>query len=149
MQGYDNIVSSIDVESECYPVMKKEIYVVGAVIESNNKILCAQRGPSKTLAHLWEFPGGKVEKGESEKEALKREIKEELLCEIEVKEKITTTCYEYDFGFVTLTTFRCDLIKGEPILTEHVAIQWLSVEALRILEWAPADLPTIDILEKK
>ena len=68
---------------------------------------------------------------------------------MEVKEKITTTCYEYDFGFVTLTTFRCDLIKGEPILTEHVAIQWLSVEALRILEWAPADLPTIDILEKK
>ncbi len=118
-------------------------------IESNNKILCAQRGPGKTLAYLWEFPGGKVEKRESEKEALEREIKEELLCEIEVKEKITTTRYEYDFGIVTLTTFQCNLVKGTPALTEHVAVQWLPVELLKTLEWAPADLPTIDILEEK
>ncbi|UJF16153.1 (deoxy)nucleoside triphosphate pyrophosphohydrolase [Jeotgalibaca sp. MA1X17-3] len=127
--------------------MKKEIHVVGAVIESNNKILCAQRGPDKTLAHLWEFPGGKVEIGESEKEALEREIREELLCKIKVNKKITTTRYEYDFGFVTLTTFQCSLIEGTPVLTEHVEVKWLSREKLETLEWAPADIPTIHILK--
>ena len=126
--------------------MKKEIHVVGAVIKTNNKILCAQRGPGKALAYLWEFPGGKVEPGETDKEVLKRKIREELLCKIEVKNKVTTTRHEYDFGFVNLTTFECDLLEGEPVLTEHVAVKWLSVEELATLEWAPADIPAIEIL---
>ena len=126
--------------------MKKEIHVVGAVIKSNNKILCAQRGPGKALAYLWEFPGGKVEPGETDKEALEREIREELLCKIDVKNKVTTTLHEYDFGFVNLTTFECDLLEGEPVLTEHVAVKWLAVEELSTLEWAPADIPAIEIL---
>ena len=129
--------------------MKKEIHVVGAVIKSNNKILCAQRGPGKALAYLWEFPGGKVEPGETDKEALEREIREELLCKIEVKNKVTTTRHEYDFGFVNLTTFECDLLEGEPALTEHVAVKWLAVEELATLEWAPADIPAIEILMEK
>lgn len=128
------------------PTMKKEIHVVGAIIKSDNKILCAQRGPGKSLAYLWEFPGGKIEAGETEKEALEREIREELLCKIDVKDKVTTTRYEYDFGFVNLTTFECDLLEGEPSLTEHVAVKWLSVEELMTLDWAPADIPAIDIL---
>lgn len=126
--------------------MKKEIHVVGAVIKANNKILCAQRGPGKSLAYLWEFPGGKIESGETDKEALEREIREELLCKIEVKNKVTTTRHEYDFGFVNLTTFECDLLEGEPSLTEHVAVKWLAVEELSTLEWAPADIPAIEIL---
>lgn len=126
--------------------MKKEIHVVGAVIKSNNKILCAQRGPGKSLPYLWEFPGGKIEPGETDKEALEREIREELLCKIEVKNKVTTTRHEYDFGFVNLTTFECDLLEGEPSLTEHVAVKWLSVKELATLEWAPADIPAIEIL---
>jgi 8-oxo-dGTP diphosphatase len=126
--------------------MKKEIHVVGAVIKSNNKILCAQRGPGKSLAYLWEFPGGKIEPGETDKEALEREIREELLCKIDVKNKVTTTLHEYDFGFVNLTTFECDLLEGEPVLTEHVAVKWLAVEELATLEWAPADIPAIEIL---
>ena len=126
--------------------MKKEIHVVGAVIKSNNKILCAQRGPGKSLPYLWEFPGGKIEAGETDKEALEREIREELLCQIEVKNKVTTTRHEYDFGFVNLTTFECDLLEGEPVLTEHVAVKWLSVEELATLEWAPAEIPAIEIL---
>lgn len=126
--------------------MKKEIHVVGAVIKSNNKILCAQRGPGKSLPYLWEFPGGKIEPGETNKEALEREIREELLCKIDVKNKVTTTLHEYDFGFVNLTTFECDLLEGEPSLTEHVAVKWLAVEELETLEWAPADIPAIKIL---
>ncbi len=129
--------------------MKKEIHVVGAIIKANNKILCAQRGPGKALAYLWEFPGGKIDLGETDKEALEREIREELLCQITVGKKVTTTRYEYDFGFVNLTTFECELVEGEPTLTEHMAVKWLPVEELDTLEWAPADIPAIDILMKK
>lgn len=129
--------------------MKKEIHVVGAVIESEGKILCAQRGPGKALAYLWELPGGKIEPGETGKEALEREIREELLCEIVVKEKITTTKYEYNFAFVHLTTFKCMLTEGVPTLTEHVAVKWVPVDKLELLEWAPADIPTINLLVNK
>ena len=129
--------------------MKKEINVVGAVIKANDKILCAQRGPGKSLAFLWEFPGGKIDAGETEKEALQREIQEELLCDIVVNDKITTTRYEYDFGFVNLTTFHCELVEGKPQLTEHVDVKWLVAEELASLEWAPADIPTIEILMNK
>jgi 8-oxo-dGTP diphosphatase len=129
--------------------MKKNIYVVGAVIIENGKILCAQRGPSKSLPFKWEFPGGKIEKGESPQEALRREINEEMRCEIEIGEQVEDTVYEYDFGVVHLKTFYCRLIAGEPILTEHVSIQWLYPNELRSLDWAPADIPAIETLSKK
>jgi 8-oxo-dGTP diphosphatase len=124
--------------------MKKNIYVVGAVIIENEKILCAQRGQDKTLPFKWEFPGGKIEKGESPQEALRREINEEMHCEIEIGDQIEHTVYEYDFGIVHLTTFYCKLIKGKPILTEHVSIQWLYRDELISLDWAPADIPAIE-----
>ncbi|MBS4202162.1 (deoxy)nucleoside triphosphate pyrophosphohydrolase [Bacillus sp. FJAT-49732] len=123
--------------------MKKDIHVVGAVIVDNGKILCAQRGASKILPLKWEFPGGKIEKGETPQDALKREIKEEMHCEIEVGEQMEHTVYEYHFGIVHLTTYICKLIDGKPKLTEHVAIQWLLPDELQTLDWAPADIPTI------
>ncbi|MGO4938198.1 (deoxy)nucleoside triphosphate pyrophosphohydrolase [Fundicoccus sp. Sow4_H7] len=127
--------------------MKKEIFVVGAVIQSNELILCAQRGPDKSLPLMWEFPGGKIESGETARQALEREIQEELRCQIEVLDELTTTRYEYDFGIVNLTTFNCKLIKGEPVLTEHKAVKWLPISELNSLEWAPADIPTIHVLQ--
>lgn len=129
--------------------MKKNIYVVGAVIIENGKILCAQRGPTKSLPLKWEFPGGKIEEGESLQEALRREIKEEMRCKIEIGDQIEHTVYEYDFGIVHLTTFYCKLIEGKPVLTEHVAIKWLSLDELKLLDWAPADIPAIEKLSKK
>lgn len=81
--------------------MKKEINVVGAIIIKNGKILCAQRGESKALAYLWEFPGGKIEKGETPRQALKRELVEELNIEVSVEQnQFEQTTYEYDFGIV-------------------------------------------------
>lgn len=124
--------------------MKKHIHVVGAVIVEDGKILCAQRGATKTLAYKWEFPGGKIEEGETPQAALKREIDEEMDCVIEIGEAIETTVYEYDFGFVHLTTFYCHLISGKPTLTEHVAISWLSPHELMSLDWAPADIPAVE-----
>lgn len=129
--------------------MKKEINVVGAILVSDHKILCAQRGPGRSLANLWEFPGGKIEVGETAIEALKRELTEELLITVEVEKEIfESTKYEYDFGTVHLTTFICHLKAGELKLTEHIAIKWLPVNELDTLEWAPADIPTVKKLKK-
>ncbi|MCJ8014184.1 (deoxy)nucleoside triphosphate pyrophosphohydrolase [Paenibacillus sp. KQZ6P-2] len=129
--------------------MKKHIHVVGAVIIEDGKILCAQRGATKTLAYKWEFPGGKIEEGESPQAALKREIDEEMDCTIEIGEAIETTVHEYDFGFVHLTTFYCHLISGKPRLTEHMAISWLSPNELMSLDWAPADIPAVKKIQEK
>lgn len=126
--------------------MKKNIHVVGAIIIDNNKILCAQRGPDKSLPLKWEFPGGKIEAGESAQEALKREISEEMNCQIDIGEQVDHTVYEYDFGIVHLTTFSCKLIEGKPELTEHVAIKWLPANELSSLDWAPADIPAVEKL---
>ncbi|GIO25506.1 (deoxy)nucleoside triphosphate pyrophosphohydrolase [Ornithinibacillus bavariensis] len=123
--------------------MKKDIHVVGAVITKDGKILCAQRGPNKSLPYKWEFPGGKIEKGELPKDALRREIEEEMNCKIRVKDKVEYTRYEYDFGIVHLTTYICSLEEGTPILTEHVNIEWLKPNELPSLDWAPADIPAI------
>lgn len=128
--------------------MKKNIHVVGAVIVENGKILCAQRGETKALPLKWEFPGGKIEKGESPQEALRREIIEEVHCKIEIGEQIEYTSYEYDFGIVHLTTFYCKLIEGTPTLTEHVSIKWLTPNELASLDWAPADIPAIEKISR-
>ena len=124
--------------------MKKQIDVVGAVIIRDGGVLCAQRGPDGKLPGLWEFPGGKVEQGESPREALEREISEELDCVIDVGGEVTTTTYEYDFGIVTLTTFYCTLKEGEPVLTEHAEVRWVEPRSLGSLDWAPADVPAVE-----
>ncbi|GAB4073761.1 (deoxy)nucleoside triphosphate pyrophosphohydrolase [Barrientosiimonas marina] len=127
---------------------KKNIHVVGAVIVNLEQILCAQRGETKTLPYKWEFPGGKIEEGESAKQALQREIQEEMRCDIQVGEQVDHTVYEYDFGIVHLTTFYCELLKGEPVLTEHATFTWLPKEELLTLDWAAADIPAVDKLAR-
>ncbi|GLO68052.1 (deoxy)nucleoside triphosphate pyrophosphohydrolase [Oceanobacillus kimchii] len=123
---------------------KKNIHVVGAVIVKDDKILCAQRGESKNLSYKWEFPGGKIETNETPQEALEREIREELQCNIGVGEQIDHTVYEYDFGVVHLTTFYCTLQKGTPVLTEHENVKWLYKHEMSELDWAPADIPAVE-----
>ncbi|WP_057510091.1 (deoxy)nucleoside triphosphate pyrophosphohydrolase [Staphylococcus simulans] len=126
--------------------MKKLVRVVGAVIEQQGNILCAQRSEQMSLPLLWEFPGGKIEQGETDIEALKREIQEEMKCDLAVGEKVTTTTHEYDFAIIELTTYRCNLQETMPTLTEHSQIKWLAPKALHQLEWAPADIPAVDLL---
>lgn len=130
-----------------HPVTKKQINVVGAVIVNDGEVLCAQRGPAGALAGMWEFPGGKIEAGETSREALEREIHEELRCLIEVGEEVTTTRHEYDFGVVTLTTYYCKLVSGDPQLTEHAAVRWLAPSDLGLLDWAPADIPAVEQIQ--
>lgn len=126
--------------------MKKEINVVGAVVTNNGKILSAQRSESMSLSGMWEFPGGKIESGETTREALVREMQEELLCTVEIGDQVASTRYEYDFGFVTLTTFYATLIDGEPQLTEHSEIRWIDAADLNSVEWAPADIPAVETI---
>ncbi|MET3682810.1 8-oxo-dGTP diphosphatase [Alkalibacillus flavidus] len=127
--------------------MKKDIFVVGAVIIKDGKILCAQRGNKSTLDYKWEFPGGKVEVDETPHDALKREIDEEFQCQISIGDQIEHTVYEYDFGVIHLTTYYCKLIDGDPVLTEHEKIKWLLPSELSQLDWAPADIPAIKQIE--
>jgi 8-oxo-dGTP diphosphatase len=123
--------------------MLKTITVVGAVVINDGLVLCAQRGPEGNLPGLWEFPGGKVEPGETKESALKREIAEELDCVVEVGREVATTTHAYEFGEVTLTTFYCVLMEGTPTLTEHASLRWLRLDELGTLTWAPADIPAV------
>jgi 8-oxo-dGTP diphosphatase len=124
------------------------IEVVGAVIVRQDLVLATRRGPGGEIAGLWEFPGGKLEPGESPIVALKREIREELLCDIVVGQKITTTRREHKTGIISLTTYYCTLAAGEPQLTEHAEKTWIAPEQLHTLDWAPADLPAVRQIQK-
>lgn len=124
--------------------MKKQINVVGAVVVRDDTVLAAQRSAGMSLPGMWEFPGGKVEAGETPQEALAREMNEELLCRVEIGEHVETTSHEYAFGVVTLTTYYATLIDGEPQLTEHSEIRWIPASSLDSVEWAPADVPAVE-----
>lgn len=121
----------------------RRISVVGAVIVRDGRVFAAQRGEGGSLPGLWEFPGGKIEPDETPEAALAREIVEELSCDVSVGDRLVTTTHLYDFGEVTLTTFYCQLVSGEPHLTEHASMRWLLPTELEDVEWAPADLPAV------
>jgi 8-oxo-dGTP diphosphatase len=125
----------------------KKVDVVGAVmVNEKNEVLCALRSQKMSLPGLWEFPGGKIEPGEEPRESLKREIREELGCEIEVGDLIADAIHEYPNVIVRLITYYAKVTAGKPKATEHEKLVWLPKEKLRTLEWAPADLPTIERL---
>ena len=126
--------------------MKKRINVTGAVLVKDDRILAAQRGPEMSLSGYWEFPGGKIEQGETPEESLARELKEELLCDATVGEHVTTTEHEYDFGIVVLSTYYCTLNDSEPKLTEHAEIRWITPNEMKNLNWAPADIPAVNLI---
>ncbi|KMT58607.1 8-oxo-dGTP diphosphatase MutT [Paenilisteria newyorkensis] len=129
--------------------MPKDIHVVGAIIQKNNKILCVQRADSAVNGADWEFPGGKIEPGETPEQALIREVQEEIGCAITVNQAFDHTVYAYEFANVHLTCFLCDLITGEPVLHVHQAMKWLNTNELSDLKWSPANLPAVEKLQKK
>ena len=125
------------------------IPVVGAVIWRDGKILAAQRKKGTKLGGLWEFPGGKIEEGESARQALMREINEEFEASINIASEICEVIHHYDFATIQLTTFHCKLLNDHLILNDHDAVRWLEKHELESVNWAPADLPTIEHLLKE
>ena len=129
----------------------KTIRVVAAVIKATNEkgepmIFATQRGYGDFKGG-WEFPGGKIEAGETPQEALVREIKEELETEIAVGELIDTVEYDYPSFHLSMDCFWAEIVSGELVLKEHEAAKWLTRDELGTVEWLPADIGLIEKLK--
>lgn len=125
----------------------KTIEVVAAVILQGDEIFATQRGYGE-FKDGWEFPGGKIENGETPEQALKREIEEELDIEIEVGRKIHVVEYDYPGFHLTMHCFLCGIVSGTLVLKEHEAARWLTADTLGSVEWLPADLELIPMIKE-
>ena len=120
----------------------KTINVVAAVIMKDGKVFATQRGYGE-FKDGWEFPGGKVEAGESPEEALRREIREELEVVVNVGDLIDTIEYDYPAFHLSMKCYACTIAGGSPHLLEHEAARWLSADQLDSVAWLPADITLI------
>ncbi len=130
----------------------KEVKVVAAVIKATNEngeliIFATQRGYGP-LKGGWEFPGGKIEEGETPQQALKREIMEELDTEIKVGDFIHTIEYDYPTFHLSMDCFWCEVVKGDLVLKEHEAARWVTMKELAEVDWLPADSLLIEKIAK-
>ena len=127
--------------------MNKVIRVVAAIIVDDGKIFATQRGYGDFKGG-WEFPGGKIEAGETPQEALIREIKEELEVEIKVGALIDTVEYDYPTFHLSMDCFWAEIVSENLVLKEHEAAKWLAMDELDSVEWLPADVILIDKIEQ-
>lgn len=125
---------------------RKHIKVVAAIITDGGKVFATQRGYGE-WKDWWEFPGGKIEDGETPEQALHREIREELATEIAVARLLTTVEYDYPKFHLTMHCYMCKVTSGGLTLLEHEAAKWLCKEELDTVRWLPADKPVIEMLK--
>lgn len=125
------------------------LQVACGVIQNNGLVLAAQRSAAGSLPLAWEFPGGKLEQGEDPQTCLQRELMEELGVTAEIGRPLSPSIHHYSDFSVTLHPFYCTVAAGEITLNEHNAMIWLPPEELHTLQWAEADLPIIDELQKQ
>lgn len=121
--------------------------MVAAVIHDGGRILATQRGYGE-FKDKWEFPGGKMEAGESREEALRREIREELDTEINIGKLLCTVEYDYPAFHLTMHCYLCSVVSGTLELKEHESARWLSADGLESVDWLPADIQVIPIIRK-
>ena len=125
----------------------KNIEVVAGIIINNKKVFCCQRGNKGPLAFKWEFPGGKIEIGETHIVALKRELKEELNISVQVGKLLTTIQHQYDTFHLIMHCYYVTIDGGKIDLIEHNDSKWCLVHELSRLDWAEADIPIVELLE--
>lgn len=125
----------------------KTVQVAAALIINQDKVFATQRGYGE-FKDGWEFPGGKIEPGETPEEALKREIQEELATEIRVEQPLTTVEYDYPTFHLSMECFLCKVERGDLTLLEHEAKKWLSFDELDAVDWLPADRIVVEGLRK-
>lgn len=127
------------------------IQVLAAVIIKDQKILCVQRGTHKYpyLANKWEFPGGKMEAGESQEQTIRREIKEELSMEIQPIRHLLSHTHHYPDFSIELHTWLCKPLSDELELNEHQECVWLDAKDLKELDWAEADVAVVEVLSEE
>ena len=130
-------------------IVKKHYEVVCAVIIKDDKILCCKRDGNGECAYKYEFPGGKIEPGETKEIALVREIKEELSCDIKIEKYLTTVEHVYNTFSVTLHVYICSLVSGMPVFNVHVDYVWCERNKLKNLDFAEADYKFLDMLINK
>ena len=126
----------------------KTVKVVAAIIRDGNKVFATQRGYGD-YKDGWEFPGEKIESGETPQQALIREIKEELDTDIAVGDYLTTIEYDYPAFHLSMQCFWCRIVDGTLVLKEHEAARWLDVDHIDSVDWLPADLTIIDLIKDK
>jgi len=125
---------------------RKTIRVVAAIIRDGDRIFATQRGHGEFKGG-WEFPGGKIEVGETPEEALVREVREELDTEIKVGELVETVEYDYPAFHLSMDCFWAEVVSGDLVLKEHEAAKWLTKDELGSVEWLPADVGLIERLK--
>ncbi len=125
----------------------KEIKVVAAIVQKENKILATKRGYGEFI-NMWEFPGGKIESGETKEQALVREIKEELNIEINVDKFAIDIEYQYPNFYLFMSCFMCSIKEGSIELLEHNDGKWITKEELNTLNWLPADIDAVNYLKE-
>ncbi|MGL5417774.1 MAG: (deoxy)nucleoside triphosphate pyrophosphohydrolase [Clostridium sp.] len=125
----------------------KTIKVVAAIIRDKDKIFITRRGYGE-FVDMWEFPGGKVEDGESKEEALIREINEELELRVKVLDLVITVEYDYETFHLSMDCFMCEIIGGEIKLNAHNKVKWIGFDELEKQKWVPADIEVIKPLLK-
>lgn len=121
----------------------KTIEVVAAIITNNNKILATKRGYGDFI-NMWEFPGGKIELGESKEAALCREIREELEIGIDIISFLCTIQYDYPSFHLKMHCYICSIVSGKLTLVEHNDAKWLTFNNLNSIQWLPADIQVLD-----
>lgn len=125
----------------------KKVNVVAALIINQDKVFATQRGYGD-FKDGWEFPGGKIEAGETPEQAIKREIQEELATEIQVEKLLTTVEYDYPKFHLSMQCFICTVERGNLTLLEHEAARWLSYDELDSVDWLPADQFVVTVFRK-